>query len=188
MLFYECLFFFCIFYRILGFEFKFSPIYCLIKYYPKKLSKRFTISSFLSQTHNILLVWQKFIKMLKNLKAFENKLLSDYLLKSVSNNQAEFELFVSKKLCNNYGILHGGAIHLISEELGSLSIKHILKPSSIKTISSNISFLSSTKENNTLSIFTNFYDKSPNLLFSEINIYSNLILISKANYTFEYLK
>jgi uncharacterized protein (TIGR00369 family) len=118
--------------------------------------------------------------MINNLcRTLKHRVLSNLVQKNSGEGCNEFEMVVTQDLCNNYGVLHGGALQLISETANSLYISSKTSSKAHETVSISINFIKSCRVGEKLSININISDSNSCLKLSNLDIRSNNYIISK---------
>lgn len=102
------------------------------------------------------------------------RILKAIIEKSIEGNKARYLIQIPKDLCNNFGVVHGGAIHLIYLTLQKDHISSTTSQNSLYAVSINIHFLSSINSNETISIQTTYnQNQDPTLYYSTSHFLSN---------------
>jgi len=95
------------------------------------------------------------------------RILKAIIEKSIEGNKARYIIQIPKDLCNNFGVVHGGAVHLIYLTLQKDHIYSSTSHNNLSAVSTNIHFLSSIKSNEFISVLTNYNtNQDPTLYYS----------------------
>ena len=87
---------------------------------------------------------------------YMSKLSLNVLSRVFNKQSAQFEVLVEKGLCNNFGVVHGGAVHLIYLNLAK---EHLMTQENLKQVkveSVDVEFISSFKEGEVVKVETSY--------------------------------
>jgi uncharacterized protein (TIGR00369 family) len=115
-------------------------------------------------------------------RAFQAKLHEMFVITKVGQKTMEFQVRVFKELCNNFGILHGGAVHLLVQELSSYSVSYHEHAKSLASISVSVNFIAASKENELLRVSCTHFQLSPLTFLANVQLQSNANLLCTASH------
>ena len=87
---------------------------------------------------------------------YMSKLTLNVLSRVFNNQSAQFEVLVEKGLCNNFGVAHGGAVHLIYLNLAKEHLMAQENLTQVKVESVDVEFISSFKEGEVVKVETSY--------------------------------
>jgi predicted transcriptional regulator with HTH domain len=86
-----------------------------------------------------------------------SKLTLNVISKVIQKDFARFQVLIEKGLCNNFGVVHGGAAHLIYLNLVKEHVETVQGLKNLKISSVELEFLSSFKDGETVEVETKFF-------------------------------
>lgn len=111
------------------------------------------------------------------------KKLGKYVWKYSSMAESKFEITVNQGLCNNFGILHGGAAHLLCQHFSLVQLAYINPQADYETISLHLTFMSPARLNDILTVNTRYTCISPTIRVSFIEIFEKSQIVAKATHS-----